>query len=166
MAWPRLREEIDVFEGAVLADGQPSWVLHDPVRNQFFRIDWLTFEILSRWRMGNAQAILHAVARDTTLHPDGDDLERLLKFLNEQQLLANDDPKTARDMAERVAGRARVKLSRDMQVSTNEADDSPVQRYRLDVSLMHECGFRPALDIDGAVDDLLSLAIDTFGTPS
>jgi putative peptide zinc metalloprotease protein len=103
MAWPRLREEIDVFEGAVLADGQPSWVLHDPVRNQFFRIDWLTFEILSRWRMGNAQAILHAVARDTTLHPDGDDLERLLKFLNEQQLLANDDPKTARDMAERVA---------------------------------------------------------------
>jgi putative peptide zinc metalloprotease protein len=34
MAWPRLREELDVFEGAVLADGQSSWVLHDPVRNQ------------------------------------------------------------------------------------------------------------------------------------
>jgi hypothetical protein len=31
---------------------------------------------------------------------------------------------------------------------------------------MHECGFRPALDIDGTIDDLLTLAIDTFGTPS
>ena len=103
MAWPRLREELDVFEGAVLADGQSSWVLHDPVRNQFFRIDWLSFEILSRWSMGNAQAILHAIARDTTLHPDSDDLERMVKFLNEQQLLASDDPKTARDMADRVA---------------------------------------------------------------
>jgi putative peptide zinc metalloprotease protein len=103
MAWPRLREELDVFEGAVLADGQPSWVLHDPVRNQFFRIDWLSFELLSRWSMGNAQAIVHAVARDTTLHPDNDDLERLVKFLNEQQLLASEDPKSARDMAERVA---------------------------------------------------------------
>lgn len=91
---------------------------------------------------------------------------RLDRPLPEAVIIGSGTPTTLRDMAERVAGRARVKLSRDMQVSTNEADDSPVQRYRLDVSLMHECGFRPALDIDGAIDDLLSLAIDTFGTPS
>ena len=103
MAWPRLREELDVFEGAVLADGQPSWVLHDPVRNQFYRIDWLSFELLRRWSMGNAQAILHAVGRDTTLHPDSDDLERLVKFLTEHQLLATEDPKSAGEMADRVA---------------------------------------------------------------
>lgn len=81
-------------------------------------------------------------------------------------IIGSGTPTTLRDMAERVADRARVTLARNMQVSTNEADESPPQRYRLDVSLMHECGFRPALDIDGTIDDLLTLAIDTFGTPS
>ena len=81
-------------------------------------------------------------------------------------IIGSGTPTTLRDMAERVAQRARVKLGRNMQVSTNGADDSPVQRYRLDVSLMHEYGFRPALDTDGTIDDLLALAIETFGTPS
>ncbi len=81
-------------------------------------------------------------------------------------IIGSGTPTTLRDMADRVADRAREKLARDMQVSTNEADESPPQRYQLDVSLMHECSFRPALDIDGTIDDLLALAIDTFGAPS
>lgn len=81
-------------------------------------------------------------------------------------IIGSGTPTTLRDMADRVADRARVKLARDMQVSTNEADESPPQRYRLDVSLMHECGFSPALDIDGTIDDLLALALETFGTTS
>jgi nucleoside-diphosphate-sugar epimerase len=70
---------------------------------------------------------------------------------------------TLLDMAERVAARARMRLGRDMRVSTNPSDDSPAQTYRLDVSLMRGCGFRPALDIDTTIDDLLDLALDSFG---
>ena len=61
MALPRLREELDLMPGASLADGQPSWTLHDPVRNLFFRIDWPTLEILTRWDMDDPDRIAEDV---------------------------------------------------------------------------------------------------------
>ena len=42
----------------VLPDGQPSWTLHDPSRNLFFRIDWPTFELLRHWTLGEDLRIL------------------------------------------------------------------------------------------------------------
>ena len=48
---PPLRDELDLLPGPALPDGQPSWTLHDPVRNLFFQIDWASFEILQRWRL-------------------------------------------------------------------------------------------------------------------
>lgn len=101
MALPSLREELDIFEGPQLANGQPSWVLQDPVRQQFFRIDWLTFEILSRWSLDEGDAIMAAIERDTTLEVDQEDLERVLKFLSEQQLLRVDSAEGIQKMAER-----------------------------------------------------------------
>ena len=50
-ALPPLRDELDLLPGPALPDGQPSWTLHDPVRNLFFQIDWASFEILQRWRL-------------------------------------------------------------------------------------------------------------------
>lgn len=104
MALPALREELDLFQGPKLANGQPSWVLQDPVRQQFFRIDWLTFEILSRWGLDDPQAILEAIERDTPLDVEKEDLERTLKFLSEQQLLRVDDPPAIQKLAERKQG--------------------------------------------------------------
>jgi putative peptide zinc metalloprotease protein len=51
-AWPALREELDLLPGPVLPDGQPSWTLHDPVRNLFFQLDWASFEVFKRWHLG------------------------------------------------------------------------------------------------------------------
>ena len=34
---PRLREDLALLPGPALPDGQPSWTLHDPARNLFFR---------------------------------------------------------------------------------------------------------------------------------
>ncbi len=101
MALPSLREELDLFEGPKLANGQPSWVLQDPVRQQFFRIDWLTFEILSRWHLDDGPAIVQAIERDTPLEVVLDDLEKTLKFLTEQQLLRVDSAEGIQKMAER-----------------------------------------------------------------
>jgi putative peptide zinc metalloprotease protein len=84
---PALREELALYPGPHLADGQPSWTLHDPIRNQFFRIDWLSFEILSRWPMGEWQAIAHAVSKETTLRPDATDMEAFIRFLVNNQLV-------------------------------------------------------------------------------
>ena len=87
MALPALREELALLPGPVLADGQPSHTLHDPVRNQFFQIDWPTFEMLRRWHLGEAAALAEAVSRDTALQLGQGDVEQTLLFLRENQLL-------------------------------------------------------------------------------
>lgn len=99
-ALPNLREELALHPGSRNAEGQPSWTLHDPVRNQFFQLDWPTFELLSRWHLGSADAVVAAVSAETTLVVGADDVERLLDFLNANQLLA---PRTgqARELARR-----------------------------------------------------------------
>lgn len=84
---PLLREEIRLLPGPILADGQPSWTLHDPGRNLFFQVDWITFEILSRWSLGSPAAISEAVAKETTLSPETDQVAQVVSFMAENQLL-------------------------------------------------------------------------------
>ncbi|HYD97111.1 MAG TPA: HlyD family efflux transporter periplasmic adaptor subunit [Noviherbaspirillum sp.] len=85
---PALREDLQLLDGPVQADGSPSWRIHDPVRNRFFQIGWLECELLRRWQAGLALgALMASVARETTLRPTREECEELLAFLSEQQLL-------------------------------------------------------------------------------
>ena len=43
------------------ADGTPAWMVHDPVKNRFYRIGWIDFEILLRWSQRSARAVVEAV---------------------------------------------------------------------------------------------------------
>lgn len=87
---PPLREELGLHPGPALATGEPSWTLEDPVRNGFFRIDWMTFEILCRWHLGSTEAIADAVDRATPLAATPDDVAAVLRFLQENQLVRPD----------------------------------------------------------------------------
>lgn len=102
MSLPRLREELELLPGPRLADGQPSWTLHDPVRNRFFNLDWPTLEILRRWSLDDGEAILAEIAADTTLHLETEDLERVVRFLVENQLVRPNEQNCARQFAERL----------------------------------------------------------------
>ncbi|MGE5465817.1 MAG: secretion protein HylD, partial [Ignavibacteria bacterium] len=86
-ALPALREELALYPGPRMPDGQPSWTLHDPVRNQFFRIDWLGFEILSRWALAEWSAIVASISRETTLRPQPGDVDAVVRFLVGNQLV-------------------------------------------------------------------------------
>lgn len=103
LAFPPLREELSLHPGPSLSNGQPSWTLEDPVRNQFFRIDWLTFEVLKRWSFADAGDILQDIHADTTLNPEESDLAEVLRFLNENQLLRPDARASANQFASRHA---------------------------------------------------------------
>lgn len=102
MDWPLLREELALLPGPKLADGQPSWTLHDPVRNLFFSLDWPTFEVLRRWSIGDAGAIAQSIEQATTLSLEASDIERVMRFLGDNQLLQS-RPGNARQQAERLA---------------------------------------------------------------
>jgi putative peptide zinc metalloprotease protein len=102
MALPPLREELALLPGPMLPDGQPSWTLHDPVRNAFFRIDWPTFEVLQRWALDDPPAIAQAVCGATPLHLDDADVLGVAQFLVNNQLTQPGGPQSARKMADRL----------------------------------------------------------------
>jgi putative peptide zinc metalloprotease protein len=90
---PALREDLRLAPASPSADGSPAWTIHDPAAHRFFRIGWLEFELLSRWREGLApEALLAAVAAETTMRPRAAQLEALVAFLRAQHLLRADAP--------------------------------------------------------------------------
>ena len=108
LALPRLREDLKLYPGAALRDGSPSWRILDPVRNAFFEIGWLEFELLARWGGQREGApLLAQVAAETTLVPDMDELRALIEFLAANQLL-RPDSEVAKDALRRRAGAAKL----------------------------------------------------------
>lgn len=85
--WALLREELDLLSGPVLPDGQPSWTLHDPVRNLFFQLDWASFELLRRWHLADADTIVTGIGAETTLHVGAADVQAMQQFLRDNALL-------------------------------------------------------------------------------
>lgn len=103
MALPQLREELDLIPGPHLPDGQPSWTLHDPVRNLFFRIDWPTLEILTRWQMDDPVRIAEDINQNTTLSLGEADVVAVAQFVVQHQLVQARQPEAPRKMAEQLA---------------------------------------------------------------
>jgi putative peptide zinc metalloprotease protein len=86
-AWPKLREDLTLYPGPTDPSGSPTWTLHDPARNQYIAIDWITFEIISRLGEGNIENIFAAVVKHTTLAIDEEDIKKVLTFLDENELI-------------------------------------------------------------------------------
>ncbi len=111
-AWAPLREEISLLPGPRARDGAPTWSLHDPARNLFFRIDWLSFEVLARWHLGvegGAAAIVADLRACTSLDPAAAEVESVLQFLSANELVRRHTPQATGAMAQQ-ARRRRVKL--------------------------------------------------------
>lgn len=82
-----LREELTLHEAPPAENGAPTWSLQDPARNAFFRLDWLAFEVIARWHLGDREAIAWAVREETTLACETTDVDAVLKFLLDNELL-------------------------------------------------------------------------------
>jgi putative peptide zinc metalloprotease protein len=106
---PLLREELRLLAASPQPDGSPAWNVLDPVRNRFFRIGWLEFELLLRWSMGDAEAIAAAVAAETTLPASGEDVDALARFLQHNELL---QPGSATRGARAAAGSVAPEFTR------------------------------------------------------
>ncbi len=96
---PPLREELVVREGPRARDGQPGWMLHDPARNRFFRLDWLTFEVFQRWSLGQPLLIAQSVSEQTVLAATVADVEAILRFAQGNSLLQFSGGAKASDLA-------------------------------------------------------------------
>jgi putative peptide zinc metalloprotease protein len=106
---PPLRQELTLNPAPAAPDGTPTWTLHDPATNRFYELGWPAFEILSRWSLGSADAVVAATNAQTTLEVDADDVESLLQFLVGHSLVLS---ATAQDSArlDSVANRQKPSL--------------------------------------------------------
>jgi len=86
---PQLRQELTLTRGAARPDGAPTWMLHDPGANRFFQLSWPAFEMLSRWALDDAPAIVASVNEQTTLNVDLPDMDALVRMLRQQNLLVS-----------------------------------------------------------------------------
>ena len=82
-----IRDDLDLHPSSATGDGYPTWVIHDPVRNKFFQIEWRVFEVLRRWEYGTAELIAKAVNRETTLNINDKFVEQVSSFLSMHQLV-------------------------------------------------------------------------------
>lgn len=80
-ALPALRQELEILPGPESANGDPSWIIHDPIRNAYFNIGWLEHAFLSRWHFKRADRVIDHVLSTTTLDADLQDLEHFVAFL-------------------------------------------------------------------------------------
>lgn len=83
---PPLRQDLALYPGEPEADGSPTWTLHDPAANRFYRIGWAAFEILSRWGLGSPARVAQAVNAETTLEASADDVLGLAEMLARSHL--------------------------------------------------------------------------------
>jgi putative peptide zinc metalloprotease protein len=91
---PPLREEIGIFPGPAALDGSPTWTLHDPAVNRFYRLGWPEFEIISRWDAATVDEVVARVNAETTLAIEPDDVDQLRRFLFSCDLLRVIGPQT------------------------------------------------------------------------
>jgi len=89
---PPLREEIGISRGPAALDGSPTWTLHDPAVNRFYRLGWPEFEIVSRWDSRDADELVARVNAETTLRIEPDDIEQMVRFLRSYDLLRAGTP--------------------------------------------------------------------------
>jgi len=105
---PLIREDLKLLPGPRHRDGSPSWRIHDAVRNQFFEIGWLEFELLSRWaEHGDAQSLIARVAGETPLEPVLEEVEELIQFMSLNQLLAPQTAKVRADLRTRLRSKSK-----------------------------------------------------------
>lgn len=83
---PRLRPDVTQIPGPPTAEGEPTTIVHDPLRNRFFRLGWLEREMLRRWPIGTARGVAAALAAETPLDPTADEVITFARFLRHQGL--------------------------------------------------------------------------------
>ncbi len=84
---PELRQDLALYPAPPGDDGTPAWHLHDPAANRYYQLGWPAFEILSRWSLGDPEAIAAAVSDETTLLIEPDDVQAVALFLERHHLL-------------------------------------------------------------------------------
>ncbi|MBK2124807.1 site-2 protease family protein [Fangia hongkongensis] len=60
---PSLRKSICIYEGGIDYKGAPTWVIEDTLNNQYFHIDWKSYQIIKHWQRSSQALIAQIKSR-------------------------------------------------------------------------------------------------------
>lgn len=78
---PALREDLRLEPGAPSINGEPRWLIYDPVRHKYFEIAEAAFELLSLWPGATAERLRERVTDRYQRIVEDVDIEELSRFL-------------------------------------------------------------------------------------
>lgn len=79
--FPGLRQDLRLHPGPRSSQGSPTWTLHDPARQQFFRLGWPEFEILQRLSLNDPDRIQNDIQSKTSLTIHTQQVTDFVRFL-------------------------------------------------------------------------------------
>jgi len=93
---PPLRDDLKLIPSIQNSGAHAFETLYDPVRNRFFRLGPLEFELIKHWPQGNPEAVIAGVNATTPYQVTPATVQKLLHFLMENCLLAPTNPEIRR----------------------------------------------------------------------
>ncbi|MEI7245981.1 HlyD family efflux transporter periplasmic adaptor subunit [Pectobacterium carotovorum] len=93
---PPLRADLQLVESAPGINGAPQWVLSDPITGRYFTLTPSAIRLLRHWPLRQPQQILAAANNEPGLPLRVKELEQLLQFLRQHDLVAASDPEQRR----------------------------------------------------------------------
>src|SRR5690606_36437015 len=103
---PALRPDLQLSPAAPGLDGAPQWTLADPLRGRYFKLGAAAVRLLRHWLLGDPQRVLAAANAEPGVPLNEADLDELLRFLGNHDLIsALDDTQRASYAAKAAAVR-------------------------------------------------------------
>ncbi|MFJ5504657.1 HlyD family efflux transporter periplasmic adaptor subunit [Pectobacterium carotovorum] len=101
---PPLRADLQLVESAPGINGAPQWVLSDPITGRYFTLTPSAIRLLRHWPLRQPQQILAAANNEPGLPLRVKELEKLLQFLRQHDLVAASDA----EQRQRYLGKAQA----------------------------------------------------------
>ncbi|MDX2505873.1 MAG: hypothetical protein QNL62_15550 [Gammaproteobacteria bacterium] len=84
---PPMRSDLNLFRGPALADGAPTWTLHDPLSNKFFRLGEVEYGLLKFWHGQSPEKLIECLYQQMGFDIQPKKIKAMLHFLESNQLL-------------------------------------------------------------------------------
>ena len=88
--FPGLRQDLTLLPGEPYEDGEPAWVLHDPLSNRFFRLGKIEIDLLACFDLDDVAAIQVKAQREVDSDVTEEHIRELTEFLRHNNLVQGD----------------------------------------------------------------------------
>ncbi len=102
---PALRPDLQLSTAATAPDGSPQWTLADPLRGRYFKLGGTALRLLRHWALGDEQQVLRAANAQSGRPVSETDLQQLLHFLRDHDLITAQDAEQRASFATKAAAR-------------------------------------------------------------